>query len=108
MRICELKMITLAITLVGITCGHASWSMAQGAADAGKVLMAVAPKAPRTVEPFPLDSVQVTGGPFRHAQDLDAKYLLSLEPDRLLAVQKGLAPRTRVFLLALPLLAKEP
>lgn len=35
--------------------------------------------------PLPLAAVRLTGVPLRHAQDLDARYLLSLDPDRLLA-----------------------
>jgi hypothetical protein len=35
--------------------------------------------------PLPLNSVRLTGGPLKNAQDLDAKYLLELEPDRMLA-----------------------
>jgi DUF1680 family protein len=35
--------------------------------------------------PLPLDSVRLTGGPLRHAQDLEFEYLLALEPDRMLA-----------------------
>ena len=35
--------------------------------------------------PLPLDSVRLTGGPLKNAQDLDADYLLKLEPDRMLA-----------------------
>jgi DUF1680 family protein len=34
---------------------------------------------------LPLNSVRLTGGPLKNAQDLDGKYLLSLEPDRMLA-----------------------
>ncbi|MBI4918253.1 MAG: glycoside hydrolase family 127 protein [Acidobacteria bacterium] len=55
-------------------------------------LPAVVPEAAR---PLPLSAVRLTGGPFKHAQDLDAAYLLSLETDRLLApfrAQAGLAP----------------
>jgi hypothetical protein len=37
------------------------------------------------VRPLPLSSVRLTGGPLKHAQDLDAAYLLELEPDRMLA-----------------------
>ena len=29
--------------------------------------------------------MRLTGGPLKHAQDLDAEYLLDLEPDRMLA-----------------------
>jgi hypothetical protein len=35
--------------------------------------------------PLPLNSVRLMGGPLKNAQDLDAKYLLELEPDRMLA-----------------------
>ena len=37
------------------------------------------------VHPLPLESVRLMGGPLKNAQDLDAKYLLELEPDRMLA-----------------------
>ena len=35
--------------------------------------------------PLPLDAVRLQGGPLKHAQDLIARYLLQLEPDRMLA-----------------------
>ena len=35
--------------------------------------------------PVPASRVRVLGGPLEHAQDLTAKYLLELEPDRMLA-----------------------
>ncbi|HXS67394.1 MAG TPA: beta-L-arabinofuranosidase domain-containing protein, partial [Candidatus Polarisedimenticolia bacterium] len=34
--------------------------------------------------PLPLSDVRLTGGPLKHAQELDAAYLLELEPDRML------------------------
>lgn len=37
------------------------------------------------VRPLPLNAVRLTGGPLKHAQELDARYLLRLEPDRMLA-----------------------
>lgn len=40
---------------------------------------------------LPLSAVRLTGGPLRHAQELDAAYLLSLEPDRMLAPYRTLA-----------------
>ena len=46
--------------------------------------------------PLALTAVRVTGGPLKTAQDVTAKYLLSLEPDRMLAyyrVRAGLAPK---------------
>lgn len=40
---------------------------------------------PDVARPLPLTAVRLTGGPLKHAQDLNAQYLLSLEPDRMLA-----------------------
>jgi len=59
-----------------------------------------------TVEPqtklhsFPLSDVRLDDGPFRTAQERDAKYLLRLEPDRLLhnfRVNAGLKPNAPVY-----------
>ena len=36
---------------------------------------------PDAARPLPLSSVCVTGGPLKHTQDLNADYLLKLEPD---------------------------
>jgi DUF1680 family protein len=52
------------------------------------------------VRPLPLDAVRLTGGPLKHAQELDAKYLLELEPDRMLAylrVRAGLPPKAKGY-----------
>ncbi len=35
--------------------------------------------------PLDLSNVRLLGGPLKQAQDLDAEYLLELEPDRMLA-----------------------
>ena len=35
--------------------------------------------------PLPLQDVRLTGGPLKHAQDLELEYLLALEPNRMLA-----------------------
>lgn len=45
---------------------------------------AVPPKAPLKAEPFSLKQVRILDGPFKHAMELDHKYLLSLDVDRLL------------------------
>ena len=50
--------------------------------------------------PLPLTAVRLTGGPLKHAQDLDAEYLLALEPDRMLSFYRqraGLAPRAAPY-----------
>jgi uncharacterized protein len=39
---------------------------------------------PCLARPLPLSEVRLTGGPLKHAQDLDAQYLLQLDPDRML------------------------
>ena len=41
--------------------------------------------------PLALNKVRVTGGPLKQAQDVTAKYLLSLEPDRMLAYYRARA-----------------
>ncbi len=53
-----------------------------------------------TARPLPLSAVRLTGGPLKHAQDLDATYLLALEPDRMLAgyrLRAGLEPKARGY-----------
>jgi hypothetical protein len=55
---------------------------------------------PDAARPIPLSAVRLTGGPLKHAQDLDAKYLLALEPDRMLAgyrLRAGLEPRAKGY-----------
>ena len=50
--------------------------------------------------PVPLTRVRITGGPLRRAQDADRKYLLELEPDRMLAFYRtraGLTPRAAPY-----------
>ncbi|MGH9860597.1 MAG: beta-L-arabinofuranosidase domain-containing protein [Candidatus Acidiferrales bacterium] len=50
--------------------------------------------------PLPLQNVRLTGGPLKNAQDLDATYLLALEPDRMLAYLRqraGLQPKAEGY-----------
>ncbi len=49
---------------------------------------------------FPLQSVRLLDGPFKHAQDTNTGYLLALDPDRLLAgfrLEAGLEPRAEKY-----------
>lgn len=49
---------------------------------------------------FPLSSVRLLEGPFKKAQDADASYMLSLNPDRLLAPylrEAGLTPKAEPY-----------
>ena len=46
--------------------------------------------------PLSLDSVRLTGGPLKRAQEVDAQYLLDLQPDRMMAYLRrsaGLQPK---------------
>jgi DUF1680 family protein len=59
-----------------------------------------APPARTRLSAFALGHVRLLDGPFRDAQERDARYLLSLEPDRLLhnfRVNAGLAPKAPVY-----------
>jgi DUF1680 family protein len=50
--------------------------------------------------PLPLSSVRLLGGPLKRAQDLNARYLLQLEPDRMLAFyheRAGLQPKAEPY-----------
>ncbi len=61
---------------------------------------AAIPAVPQKARPLPLSDVRVTGGPLKHAQDLDAQYLLSLEPDRMMAFLRksaGLEPKAQGY-----------
>lgn len=54
----------------------------------------------RRVNAFDLEDVRLLDGPFRRAQELNSKYLLQLEPDRLLhnfRVNAGLKPKAPVY-----------
>ena len=83
------------------SCSFFSWSPAarRGCVSSGfaqKIKLAVAD----TARPLPLTAVRLTGGPLKKAQDLDAAYLLSLEPDRMLAFYRkraGLPPKAEGY-----------
>ncbi len=50
--------------------------------------------------PLPLSSVRLTGGPLKQAQDVTAKHLLELEPDRMMAgyrLRAGLEPKAEGY-----------
>ena len=73
-----------------LVAGGSAWLVSSGFAQ--KIKLAVAD----TARPLPLTAVRLTGGPLKKAQDLDAAYLLSLDPDRMLAFYRkraGLPPK---------------
>src|SRR3954471_18351564 len=80
----------IAAGSAGLAAGDSKWLMARAQAQG------IRPAISETAQPLPLTAVRLTGGPLKHAQDLDAAYLLSLDPDRLLAffrVRAGLQPK---------------
>jgi len=66
-------------------------------------LAAAAPEhrlIPDAARPLPLSGVRLTGGPLKNAQDLNARTLLALEPDRMLAgyrLRAGLEPKAKGY-----------
>ncbi|MDQ2922012.1 MAG: glycoside hydrolase family 127 protein [Acidobacteriota bacterium] len=67
-------------------------SLVGGAANAQQIKNAI----PEVARPLPLSAVRLTGGPLKHAQDLDIDYLLKLEPDRMMSYYRkraGLEPK---------------
>ena len=69
------------------------------ALDPGSALGGTPPRAPSANErviarPVPLSKVRLTGGPLKHAQEADMKYLLELEPDRMMAFYRTRAGLT--------------
>ncbi|MEZ0539833.1 glycoside hydrolase family 127 protein [Fibrella arboris] len=49
------------------------------------ILLLVNVSALAQMQPFRLQEVRLTGGPFKNAQDVDLRYMLALNPDKLLA-----------------------
>ena len=76
---------------------------AMAAAGAGAIQLRVQPishAVPDIARPLPLTAVRLTGGPLKHAQDLDIAYLLALDPDRMLAYPRkraGLEPKATPY-----------
>src|SRR5499426_149576 len=71
-----------------------------GPAPARKIKNAITPAVPDVARPLPLSAVRLTGGPLKKAQDLDADYLLKLEPDRMMAYYRkraGLEPKAEGY-----------
>ena len=66
----------------------------------GAQAQAIRNAVPDVARPLPLSAVRVIGGPLKHAQDLNAEYLLKLEPDRMMAYYRkraGLEPKAQGY-----------
>src|SRR5688572_8803290 len=69
-------------------------------ASAAETQRTVSPAKPARLQAFALTDVRLRPGPFLNAQRLDERYLLRLEPDRMLhnfRVNAGLAPKAPVY-----------
>ena len=68
--------------------------------DASRAPARITEAAPPKAKPFSLHDVRVLDGPFKQGQNIAAKYLLSLEPDRFLAnfrKEAGLKPKAEHY-----------
>ncbi len=77
------RSVATALTAVLVTAFGGTVARGDALAD-GYSKDKVKPAVTFQVRAFDLRDVRVLEGPFEHAQDLDGKYLLSLDPDRLL------------------------
>jgi len=78
----------------------AAFAVSLSLAIIGVAAETIVPVVSFVARPLPLSAVRLTGGPLRHAQELDAKYLLALAPDRMLAgyrIRAGLAPKANAY-----------
>jgi DUF1680 family protein len=85
------KRLTLAFASFALLTGGLVFLRAGGPAT---------PVVTQKARPLPLADVRLTGGPLKHAQDLDGQYLLSLEVDRMMALLRksaGLDPRAEAY-----------
>jgi len=70
------------------------------AAEAPPALAPIPDAKTIRARPVHLSKVRLTGGPLKHAQELDAAYLLSLEPDRMMAyyrIRAGLPQKAEPY-----------
>ena len=62
--------------------------------------MGASAQNPAKVEPFRVNDVKLTQSDFKHAEDMDIRYLLGIDPDRLLAPylkEAGLTPKAQNY-----------
>lgn len=87
--------------LVLLTAGLLTAPLARASVpEQGDTKYKVTPKVPIKVYPFRLKDVRLLDGPFKKAMDLDAKYLLDLQSDRLLSRFReyaGLKPKGKIY-----------
>ena len=80
--------------------GVLAWCGAAGAGEAMHESVRQVEEIHLRARPLPLEAVRLTGGPLKRAQELDARTLLGLEPDRMLAYYRreaGLDPKAEGY-----------
>jgi len=90
---------TIRLTVLGILAALPLAPAGAVVPARGNPKMKIASKAAR-VYPFLLTDVRLLDGPFKHSQELDEKYLLTVEPDRLLSRFReyaGLKPKAEAY-----------
>ena len=88
MSLTQIKKLAIQLVVVSFA--------AAGLAASQQINKPISPAVPDVARPLPLSAVRLTGGPLKHAQELDADYLLKLEPDRMLyflRLRAGLEPK---------------
>ncbi len=89
-----MKQRVLVVVLLALLCCSQAWGEGQDPAVSAFEQRVV------HAQPVPLDRVRLTGGPLKRAQDVTAEYLLSLEPDRMMAgyrLRAGLEPKAEGY-----------
>ncbi|MEP6618742.1 MAG: glycoside hydrolase family 127 protein [bacterium] len=89
----------MALGPLGLAAAAESLPGASGSTDDPAGIKAFEDRMLRA-KPVALNRVRVTGGPLKQAQDVTAKYLLALDPDRMMAfyrVRAGLAQKAEPY-----------
>jgi uncharacterized protein len=89
-----------ATAAAGLGLGPLSRADARRVLDRERGAAAALPEKMVRARPVPLNKVRVLGGPLKVAQDATSKYLLSLEPDRMMAyyrVRAGLPQKAEPY-----------
>ena len=89
-----------ALAIHPLTARAAALNGVSSTADARDAAVSSLERTLIRARPVPLGRVRITGGPVKHAQDLDAAYLLSLDPDRMMAyyrMRAGLKPKAEPY-----------
>jgi DUF1680 family protein len=94
--------VAAAISLdpIGKLAGAEPASLAAAPGKADPAAIRALEKRLMRATPIPLDRVRLTGGPLKRAQDVTRDYLLSLDPDRMMAyyrVRAGLAQKAEPY-----------